>query len=118
MLLRVDPSLAVPLYEQLATAIRGAVGAGEVEPGERLPSARGLAADLDVNMHTVLRAYSTLRDEGLLELRRGRGAVVRGDGAPARAALDQLAGALTAEARRQGLGRAELHALVERRYVS
>jgi DNA-binding transcriptional regulator YhcF (GntR family) len=118
MLLRVDPSSPVPLYEQLATAIRAAVAAGEAGAGERLPSARELAGDLNVNMHTVLRAYSSLRDEGLLELRRGRGAVIRGDGARARAALDQLAGALAAEARRQGLGREELHALVERRYAS
>ncbi|HEX7738164.1 MAG TPA: GntR family transcriptional regulator, partial [Marmoricola sp.] len=50
---------------------------GELGPGDRLPSARPLADSLDVNMHTVLRAYGALRDEGLIELRRGRGAQVR-----------------------------------------
>ena len=77
--------------------------------------ARELARDLDVNTHTVLRAYATLRDEGLLDLRRGRGAEVRRDGAPGRAALERLAAELAAEARRQGVAAKELHALVDRR---
>jgi GntR family transcriptional regulator len=115
MLLRIDPSAAQPLHEQLAAVLRGAIAAGEAKPGERLPSARELARDLDVNMHTVLRAYATLRDEGLLDLRRGRGAVVRRDGAPDRAALERLAAELAAEARRQGVAPQELHALVDRR---
>lgn len=115
MLLRIDPSAATPLHEQLAAALRAAIAAEEAAPGERLPAARELARDLDVNMHTVLRAYATLRDEGLLDLRRGRGAVVRRDGASERASLEQLAAALAAEARRQGVGPEELHALVDRR---
>lgn len=113
MLLRIDPLSPVPLFEQLAAAVRAAVASGEVAPGERLPPARSLARDLDVNMHTVLRAYAQLRDEGLLELRRGRGAVVQGDGAAGRAALRSLVAAVTAEARRQGVTRAELHKLIE-----
>jgi DNA-binding transcriptional regulator YhcF (GntR family) len=115
MLLRIDPAAGVPLHEQLAAALRRAIAGGEAKPGERLPAARELAGDLDVNMHTVLRAYKTLRDEGLLELRRGRGAVVRRDGAPDRAALERLAAELAAEARRQGVAPEELHALVDRR---
>lgn len=105
----------MPLHEQLSGALRAAIAAGEAEPGERLPAARAVARDLDVNMHTVLRAYATLRDEGLLDPRRGRGAVVRRDGAPGRASLEQLAAALAAEARRQGVAPKELHALVDRR---
>ena len=115
MLLRIDPGLSVPLHEQLASALRAAIAAGDAQPGERLPAARELARDLDVNMHTVLRAYATLRDEGLLDLRRGRGAEVRRDGAPDRAALERLAAELAAEARRQGVAPEELHALVDRR---
>ena len=76
MLIRLDPTRATPLFEQLASAIRAAIIDGRVIGGERLPAARDLAESLGVNMHTVLRAYGVLRDERLIELHRGSGAVV------------------------------------------
>lgn len=76
MLIRLDPTRAMPLFEQLASSVRAAIIDGRVIGGERLPAARDLADSLGVNMHTVLRAYRVLRDEGLIELHRGRGAVV------------------------------------------
>lgn len=76
MRISIDPTLAVPLFEQLAAAFRSAIIDGRVIGGERLPAARDLAGTLGVNMHTVLRGYRLLRDEGLIELHRGRGAVV------------------------------------------
>ncbi len=76
MLLSVDTASAVPLFEQLAVGIRSEVMAGGLAAGERLPAARDLADSLEINIHTVLRAYQVLRDEGFIELRRGRGAIV------------------------------------------
>ncbi|MCI9889600.1 GntR family transcriptional regulator [Micrococcales bacterium 31B] len=78
MLFRIDTTAATPLYTQLAACIRNSVATGEASLGERLPSARDLADQLGINLHTVLRAYGELRDEGILEVRRGRGAVITG----------------------------------------
>ncbi|MCC3778158.1 GntR family transcriptional regulator [Streptomyces sp. UNOB3_S3] len=103
MLFRVDPSSPVPLGEQIAGGLRGAIADGSVRPGERLPSAREVAASLGVNMHTVLRGYQQLRDEGLIELRRGRGAVVTGGPSPERARLAARARELVTESRALGL---------------
>ena len=76
MLVRVDPGSEVPIFAQIASGIRRDIVAGVLAPGTRLPSAREVAAALEVNLHTVLRAYQSLREEGLLDLRRGRGATV------------------------------------------
>lgn len=102
MLLKLDPGSGRPLYEQIAAAVRRAVAEGEVATGDRLPAARELAQSLDVNMHTVLRAYKGLREEGLIELRRGRGAIVR-KGATGPASVHQMIVALADEAKRLGL---------------
>ena len=63
---KVDRSDPTDLYEQVAAEIRRAIADGEAKPGERLPPAKDLAAILDVNTNTVLRALRLLRDEGLL----------------------------------------------------
>ena len=73
---KVDRSETLGLHDQVAAELRRAIAEGEALPGERLPPARDLAAVLAVNRNTVLRALRLLRDEGLLEFRRGRGITV------------------------------------------
>ncbi len=112
MLLRVDHESSVSLHEQIAGGLRAAIAGGELSPGERLPPARQLAQGLDVNVHTLLRAMQALRDEGLLEMRRGRGTAVTG-AAPKLASFTELAQKLVDEARRGGLDDKEILKLVE-----
>ena len=76
MLITIDAASNEPLFTQVAAAIRAQIATGEARPGDRLPPAKDLASGLGVNVHTVLHAYQELRDEGLVDLRRGRGAVV------------------------------------------
>ena len=112
MLIKVDPGSSEPLFAQIAAQVRGAIAAGRVVEGEKLPPARELAEALGVNMHTVLRAYGDLRDEGLVDMRRRRGVIVLAAG-DQRARLLELARDLAAEAARQGLSKAELRRLLE-----
>jgi GntR family transcriptional regulator len=105
---RSDPTL---VFEQVAAEIRRAILEGEAKPGERLPPAKDLAAELAVNTNTVLRALRLLRDEGLLEFRRGRGVTVAGT--PERTAVLDQARELIALARRNGYRRDELVAMIE-----
>jgi GntR family transcriptional regulator len=109
--LEIDHASPLPLHEQVAAAIRRAVADGEVSPGERLPPARDLAAVLGVNANTVLRALHALRDEGLLEFRRGRGVTVSGS-APARNELIGKARELADLSRRLGYRPDELVEIV------
>jgi GntR family transcriptional regulator len=98
------------LHEQVAAEIRRAIAAGEAKPGERLPPAKDFAAVLNVNRNTVLRALRTLRDEGLVDFRRGRGVTVAGT--PDRGELVQRARDLVDLSRRHAYSTDELLELV------
>ncbi|GIJ00299.1 GntR family transcriptional regulator [Sediminihabitans luteus] len=113
MIFRIDPTAGVPLYEQLAAQVRVGISRGELTTGERLPAARDLADSLDVNVHTVLKAYQLLRDDGLVELRRGRGAVVAATATGDTAALHAAVRALADEAARLGTSPQTVISLLE-----
>ena len=107
----IDRSDPVPLHDQVAAQIRRAIADGEAGPGERLPLAKDIAAVLGVNKNTVLRALHLLRDEGLLEFRRGRGITVVGT--PQRGAVHARAADLLEFARQQGFARDEVIRIIE-----
>src|SRR5271155_3447695 len=73
-----DTGNALPLYLQVAAELRRDIAEGQAKPGQRLPPARDMAAVLGVNQNTMFRALRQLRDEGILEFRRGRGISVVG----------------------------------------
>jgi GntR family transcriptional regulator len=108
----IDHSSPVPLWEQVAAALRRAIAEGEARSGERLPPAKDLAAVLGVNANTVFRALRTLREEGLVEFRRGRGVSVTGV-APERSPVVAKARELVAVARRYGYRPEDLAAIIE-----
>jgi GntR family transcriptional regulator len=108
----IDRSDPTPLHEQVAAAIRRAIAEGEAGPGDRIPQARDLAHVLGVNKNTVLRALRLLRDEGLLEM--GRGRATRVTGTPDHSALVEKTTELIRLARDQGYRRDDLVALIYR----
>jgi DNA-binding transcriptional regulator YhcF (GntR family) len=108
---KIDRRERTDLYLQVAAEIRRAIADGEAKPGERLPPARDLAAVLDVNTNTVLRSLRLLRDEGLLEFRRGRGISVAGT--PEQGAVLARARELVQFARQQGYRTDELLRIIE-----
>ena len=107
MLLRLNTADNRPLHEQVAGAIRRAIAEGECVPGDRLPPARDLSRALGVNVNTVLRGLRALRDEGVLEFRRGRGVTVTHEAA-GRAQLMNRLRDVVADAARLGYGKSDL----------
>lgn len=73
----IDPRSPTPLYAQIASRLRVAIAAGELRPGDGLPSVRQLSARLRINPATVVQAYRELEDEGLVTTRQGAGTFVQ-----------------------------------------
>lgn len=73
MLIVLPEKSDLPLYEQIADAIREQIVSGALAEGDSLPPVRTLAALLDINMHTVRHAYSLLAADGIITMRTGQG---------------------------------------------
>jgi GntR family transcriptional regulator len=112
MLLRLNTGDTSPLHEQVAGAVRRAIAEGECAPGDRLPPARDLAQVLGVNVNTVLRGLRALRDEGVLEFRRGRGVTVAHGSAERSALLERVRGVVL-DAARLGYGKDDLIEMIK-----
>ena len=76
MLLTVDNSSSIPLYQQIVDQIREKILTGQLRAGDPLPSIRQLAADLLISVITTKRAYQELENEGLIQTRPGHGTFV------------------------------------------
>ena len=107
---RVNKVESMAVYQQVAAEIRRAIADGEILEGERLPPAVDLAAILEVNKNTVIRALHVLRDEGMLDFTRGRG--IRVVGTPQRGAVLSQIDELLDFARRQGIRRDDVVELI------
>jgi GntR family transcriptional regulator len=106
-----DRSDPTALHEQVAALLRRSIADGEAKPGERLPPAKDLAAVIGVNTNTVLRALRALRDEGLLEFRRGLG--IRVTGTQDQGAVVARARDLVAFAQKRGYAPEELVTIIQ-----
>lgn len=95
-----DYASGLPVWIQVKNRIAYLIGSGEYKPGDRLPTVRGLAVDLDISYNTVNRAYMDLEREGYITTRKGRGTFVS-------------EGAVQAAAEEEGAARAQLELLVD-----
>ena len=102
-MIEVNPSSPVPLYQQIAEQLRRMIALGALQPGDRLPTVRELAADSRVNRNTAARAIQQLESEGIVRTRVGQGTFVedgvsRIDRARSDETLDELIDGLLFEA--------------------
>ncbi len=118
MLIQIDFSSDEAIYQQLCNQIKLGIATARYVDGEVLPSVRQLAEDIGINMHTVNKAYTVLRQEGYVKVDRRRGAFIcvetDRDAAVRRTAKELRV--LLADARCHGLNREDLHTLVDRIY--
>ena len=111
--LRLDIRSGVPVYRQIIDQVLGGIAAGNLKPGDQLPTVRQLAVDLAINPNTVVRAYRELEIRGVLATQQGTGTFIT-DKKPEKNDLEhrrrvaQLAGELLAKAGAEGITLQEL----------
>jgi len=102
-MITIDPSSAVPPFEQLRAQLVEAVASGELPAGERLPTVRRLADDLGLAPGTVARAYRELEASGIIETRGRAGSFVSLDRDPVRQQAQRAAAAFVEQIRALGI---------------
>ena len=119
MILQIDPSSGLAIYDQIVRQLKFAVASGKLRPGELVPSVRELSKQLAINPNTVARAYRQLQDERVLESVRGLG-MQMANGAAKRCRADRKKLIATRlkevfrEARQSGLLRNEISGLIDK----
>ena len=119
MMIEIDFQSDEAIYMQLSNQIILGIATSILREGDPLPSVRQLAEDIGINMHTVNKAYSVLRQEGFVTIDRRRGAVVSLD-VNRQKALEEIKQSLKvvlARASCRNISRQEVHSLVDEIYA-
>ena len=118
MVLKIDFESEEAFYIQLRNQIIIGIATDRIREGDSLPSVRPLAANIGINMHTVNKAYSVLKQEGFIKLDRRRGAVIAldVDKMQAMEALKQELAVILARSICKNISRGEVHSLVDEIY--
>jgi GntR family transcriptional regulator len=121
MIIRVQASLGVPIYQQIESQVKHAIAAGALRQDDTLPPVRKLAAELRINPNTVARAYQNLERDGILRTVPGGGCYVNGQSpgllkSEKLRRLKPLATQLAVEAKQLRLAREDLMQLLEISY--
>lgn len=118
MLVEIDFNSDEAIYQQLRNQIIIGIACSQFQNGDNLPSVRELAEDIGINMHTVNKAYTVLKQEGYVTLDRRRGAViaVSADKYKASVKLMEEMKMIMAQAVCKGIGREEIHQMVDEIY--
>ena len=116
MILNIDFNSEEAIYIQLRNQIVIGIATSQLEDGDALPSVRQLAENIGINMHTVNKAYSVLKQEGFVKLDRRKGAVIAldVDKVIGMQRLSQAMQIILAEAMCKDISRDEVHALVNK----
>ena len=115
MIIEIDFSSDEAIYIQLCNQIIMGIATDQLKVGETLPSVRQLADTIGINMHTVNKAYSVLKQEGFLTIDRRKGSVIAIDADKIRA-LEEMKRQLAVVLARgccRNVSREEVHALID-----
>ncbi len=115
MLIKIDFNSDEAIYMQVRNQIIMGIATSEIREGDTLPSVRQLAQAVGINMHTVNKAYSLLRQEGFIQLDRRKGAVIALDIDKIEAVeeMRQQLQIILARGCCKNISREEVHALVD-----
>ncbi|MBO4981440.1 MAG: GntR family transcriptional regulator [Lachnospiraceae bacterium] len=119
MIIEIDFNSDEAIYLQLCNQIILGIATSQFREGDSLPSVRQLADTIGINMHTVNKAYTVLRQEGYVKVDRRRGAVIAVDADRLRT-LEELKKELQvilAKGACKNIGRNEIHELIDEIYA-
>lgn len=119
MIIKINDMSEIPIYQQIRNQIVAGISEGKLEPGEQLPTVRGLATEIGINSMTVSKAYQLLKQEGYVYSDRRNGVCVQKNFKQRKqlkkASMDELKG-IIAEAKIEGIEKEAFLKICERLY--